>query len=49
MVFGYINALDLDSQNKQANKLDNAVKLAVEQSRDLFQGMGDTGSAEEAA
>ena len=33
----------------QANKLDNAVKLAVEQSRDLFQGMGDTGSAEEAA
>jgi hypothetical protein len=33
----------------QANKLDNAVKLAVEQSRDLFQGIGDTGSAEEAA
>lgn len=23
MVFGYINALDLDSQNKQANKLDS--------------------------
>ena len=33
----------------QANKLDNAVKLAVEQSRDLFQGIGAVGSAEEAA